>query len=120
MSLALAIDYTLFIINRYREELSAGSPPEQALIRTMSTAGRTVAYSALTVALSLAAMAVFPMYFLRSLAYAGLTVHRRCVCSEHCWWRRPCWSFSAIASTPSTSESRCGACSVDLLPGHAL
>jgi putative drug exporter of the RND superfamily len=73
LSLALAIDYTLFIINRYREELSAGLPPEKALIRTLNTAGRTVAYSALTVALSLAAMAVFPMYFLRSLAYAGLT-----------------------------------------------
>jgi RND superfamily putative drug exporter len=73
LSLALAIDYALFIINRYREELSTGLPREQALIRTMSTAGRTVAYSALTVALSLAAMAVFPMYFLRSLAYAGLT-----------------------------------------------
>jgi RND superfamily putative drug exporter len=79
LSLALAIDYTLFIINRYREELSAGFPREQALIRTMSTAGRTVAYSALTVALSLAAMAVFPMYFLRSLAYAGLTSVALCL-----------------------------------------
>jgi len=79
LSLALAIDYTLLIINRYREELSAGLPREQALIRTMSTAGRTVAYSALTVALSLAAMAVFPMYFLRSLAYAGLTSIALCL-----------------------------------------
>ena len=79
LSLALAIDYTLFIINRYREELTAGLPPEQALIRTMNTAGRTVAYSALTVALSLAAMAVFPMYFLRSLAYAGLTSVALCL-----------------------------------------
>jgi putative drug exporter of the RND superfamily len=79
LSLALAIDYTLFIINRYREELSAGFPREQALIRTMSTAGRTVAYSALTVALSLAAMAVFPVYFLRSLAYAGLTSVALCL-----------------------------------------
>jgi putative drug exporter of the RND superfamily len=79
LSLALAIDYTLFIINRYREELSAGLPREQALIRTMSTAGRTVTYSALTVALSLAAMAVFPMYFLRSLAYAGLTSVALCL-----------------------------------------
>ena len=79
LSLALAIDYTLFIINRYREELSAGSPPEEALVRTMNTAGRTVAYSALTVALSLAAMAVFPVYFLRSLAYAGLTSVALCL-----------------------------------------
>ncbi|HZE16065.1 MAG TPA: MMPL family transporter, partial [Mycobacterium sp.] len=72
LSLALAIDYTLFIISRYREELSAGSPPEEALVRTMNTAGRTVAYSALTIGLAVATMAVFPMYFLRSLAYAGL------------------------------------------------
>ena len=72
LSLALAIDYTLFIISRYREELSAGSPPEEALVRTMNTAGRTVAYSALTIGLAMATMAVFPMYFLRSLAYAGL------------------------------------------------
>jgi putative drug exporter of the RND superfamily len=79
LSLALAIDYALFIINRYREELSAGLSREQALIRTMNTAGRTVAYSALTVALSLAAMAVFPMYFLRSLAYAGLTSVALCM-----------------------------------------
>jgi putative drug exporter of the RND superfamily len=72
LSLALAIDYTLFIISRYREELSAGSPREEALVRTMNTAGRTVAYSAVTIGLAMATMAVFPMYFLRSLAYAGL------------------------------------------------
>jgi putative drug exporter of the RND superfamily len=72
LSLALAIDYTLFIISRYREELSTGSPPEQALVHAMNTAGRTVAYSALTIGLAMATMAVFPMYFLRSLAYAGL------------------------------------------------
>ena len=72
LSLALAIDYTLFIISRYREELGGGSPPGEALVRTMNTAGRTVAYSALTIGLAMATMAVFPMYFLRSLAYAGL------------------------------------------------
>ncbi|MCE5292279.1 MAG: MMPL family transporter [Nocardiaceae bacterium] len=74
MGLALAIDYALFIVNRYREELSTGRDSEEALIRTVNTAGRTVLYSALTVALSLAAMAVFPMYFLRSFAYAGVAV----------------------------------------------
>ncbi|WP_233531916.1 MMPL family transporter [Antrihabitans sp. YC2-6] len=72
LCLALAIDYTLFVVNRYREELGSGLPPDAALRRTMQTAGRTVVYSATTVALSIAAMAVFPMYFLRSLAYAGL------------------------------------------------
>lgn len=72
LCLALAIDYTLFIIARYREETAGGAPPAQALITTMNTAGRTVTYSAITVALSLATMAIFPMYFLRSLAYAGV------------------------------------------------
>lgn len=72
LCLALAIDYTLFILQRYREELSSGATRENALRITMNTAGRTVLYSAITVGLSLASMIVFPMYFLRSLAYAGL------------------------------------------------
>ncbi|MCV7224482.1 MMPL family transporter [Mycolicibacterium komossense] len=72
MGLALAIDYTLLIISRYRDELATGSSREQALIRTMATAGRTVLFSATTVALSMAAMVLFPMYFLKSFAYAGI------------------------------------------------
>jgi uncharacterized membrane protein YdfJ with MMPL/SSD domain len=72
LGLALAIDYTLLIISRYRDELAAGGIPDQALVRTMQTAGRTVLYSAITVALSMAVMALFPMYFLRSFAYAGV------------------------------------------------
>ncbi|BBU21672.1 hypothetical protein MYXE_14610 [Mycobacterium xenopi] len=72
MGLALAIDYTLLIISRYRDELGDGAPPDQALIRTMATAGRTVLFSATTVALSMAVMVVFPMYFLKSFAYAGI------------------------------------------------
>ncbi|CAN5751999.1 MMPL family transporter [soil metagenome] len=72
LGLALAIDYTLLIISRYRDELADGVAPHQALIRTMSTAGRTVLFSAVTVALSMAAMVLFPMYFLKSFAYAGI------------------------------------------------
>jgi putative drug exporter of the RND superfamily len=72
LGLALAIDYTLLIISRYRDELADGVEPHQALIRTMSTAGRTVLFSAVTVALSMAAMVLFPMYFLKSFAYAGI------------------------------------------------
>ncbi|BBX22941.1 membrane protein [Mycolicibacter terrae] len=72
MGLALAIDYTLLIISRYRDELAAGESPDDALTRTMATAGRTVLFSATTVALSMAVMAVFPMYFLKSFAYAGV------------------------------------------------
>jgi RND superfamily putative drug exporter len=72
LGLALAIDYTLLIISRYRDELADGSDPDEALIRTMATAGRTVLFSAITVALSMAVMVLFPMYFLKSFAYAGV------------------------------------------------
>ncbi|MGV0626952.1 MMPL family transporter [Mycolicibacter minnesotensis] len=72
MGIALAIDYTLLIINRYRDELADGAAPDRALIVTMTTAGRTVLFSAVTVALSMAAMVLFPMYCLQSIAYAGV------------------------------------------------
>jgi uncharacterized membrane protein YdfJ with MMPL/SSD domain len=72
LGLALAIDYTLLIISRYRDELADGVPRDEALVRTMSTAGRTVLFSATTVALSMAVMLLFPMYFLKSFAYAGV------------------------------------------------
>ncbi|KXP03460.1 MMPL family transporter [Tsukamurella pseudospumae] len=74
MGLALAIDYTLLVLSRYREEVAAGGDRPEALRRTMNTAGRTVIFSAVIVGLSLAAMAIFPMYFLRSFAYAGVAV----------------------------------------------
>ena len=74
LGLALAIDYSLFMVSRYREELAAGRSVEDAVASTVRTAGRTVLFSALTVGLSLAAMIVFPMYFLRSFAYAGIAV----------------------------------------------
>ncbi|AXN46737.1 Membrane protein YdfJ [Mycobacterium marinum] len=74
LGMALAIDYTLLIISRYRDELGEGRSHEEALVRTMSTAGRTVLFSAVTVGLSLVAMALFPMYFLKSFAYAGVAV----------------------------------------------
>ncbi|WP_026919386.1 MMPL family transporter [Gordonia shandongensis] len=74
MGLALAIDYTLLIITRYREEVDAGLDRRAAVLRTMDTAGRTVLFSGITVGLSLAALGIFPMYFLRSFAYAGVGV----------------------------------------------
>ena len=74
LGLALAIDYTLLIISRYRDELAEGADRDRALVRTMMTAGRTVLFSAMTVALSMVAMALFPMYFLKSFAYAGIAV----------------------------------------------
>ncbi|HEV2809907.1 MAG TPA: MMPL family transporter [Acidimicrobiales bacterium] len=74
LGLGLAIDYSLFVVSRFREELRAGLEPHAAVVRTVETAGRTVAFSALTVAVSLSALLVFPMFFLRSFAYAGIAV----------------------------------------------
>ena len=72
MGLALAIDYTLLIISRYRDELEGRRSRDDALVQTMATAGRTVVFSATIVALSMAVMVVFPMAFLKSFAYAGV------------------------------------------------
>ncbi|MBC2906133.1 MMPL family transporter [Streptomyces cupreus] len=74
LGLGLAIDYALFIVRRFREELATGAEPSTAVGTTLRTAGRTVLFSALTVAVSLAAMLLFPQYFLRSFAYAGIAV----------------------------------------------
>lgn len=83
LGLGLGIDYALFIVTRFREELRrrderAGSTADEralvteAVVATVRTAGRTVLFSALTVLLSLGALMVFPLYFLRSFAYAGI------------------------------------------------
>jgi RND superfamily putative drug exporter len=72
MGLALAIDYTLLMISRYREELADGRGRDEAVVATLATAGRTVLFSAVIVALSMAVMVIFPMNFLRSFGYAGV------------------------------------------------
>ena len=72
LGLALAIDYTLLIVSRYRDELADGTDREVAVVRTVVTADRTVLFSATTVALSMALMVLFPMHFLKSFAYAGV------------------------------------------------
>lgn len=72
MGLALAIDYTLLMVSRYRDELAEGASREQAVVTTMRTAGRTVLFSAVIVALCMAVLVLFPMNFLRSFAYAGV------------------------------------------------
>jgi RND superfamily putative drug exporter len=74
LGLGLAIDYSLFVVSRFREELAAGHDTDVAVVRTVRTAGRTVLFSAATVAIALAAMLVFPMVFFRSFAYAGIAV----------------------------------------------
>ncbi|MFC8394578.1 MMPL family transporter [Streptomyces sp. NPDC057238] len=74
LGLVLAVDYSLFIISRFREELDNGHSVEGSLRATMSTAGRAVAFSAATVATSLAALFIFPLPILRSIALGGITV----------------------------------------------
>ncbi|MBB5118966.1 transporter [Streptomyces eurocidicus] len=74
LGLGLAVDYALFIVRRFREELASGRAPRRAVAVTLRTAGRTVLFSALTVAVSLSALLLFPQYFLRSFAYAGISV----------------------------------------------
>ncbi|GCE45149.1 RND superfamily putative drug exporter [Thermosporothrix hazakensis] len=80
LGLGIGVDYCLFIIARYREELEKGQDVQGAIIRTIETAGRTVIFSALTVAISLAGLILFPFYFLRSFAYAGIAVIAIGVC----------------------------------------
>ncbi|MBA3742097.1 efflux RND transporter permease subunit [Sporichthya sp.] len=72
LGLGLAIDYALFVVSRFREELPRTANVEEALARTMATAGRTVAFSGLTVAISLASLLLFPQPFLQSMGFGGM------------------------------------------------
>jgi RND superfamily putative drug exporter len=72
IGLGLAIDYALFVVSRFREELDAGHTTSDALSRTMATAGRTVAVSGVTVALALSGLLIFPQMFLRSMGMGGV------------------------------------------------
>jgi putative drug exporter of the RND superfamily len=74
LGLALAIDYSLLMISRFREELGRGQEPAQAVVRSVQTAGRTIVFSGATVVAALAVLLIFPLYFLRSFAYAGIGV----------------------------------------------
>ncbi|MER5944350.1 MMPL family transporter [Streptomyces sp. NPDC001928] len=74
LGLGLGIDYGLLMISRFREQLATGASVEDAVRATVHTAGRTVAFSASTVAAALAALLVFPQYFLRSFGFAGVGV----------------------------------------------
>ena len=73
IGLGLAIDYGLFMVSRFREEIRRQPDVETALARTMATAGRTVAVSGVTVAISLAGLLIFPQVFLRSMGFGGMS-----------------------------------------------
>jgi trehalose monomycolate/heme transporter len=72
LGLGLAIDYGLFMVGRFREELHRQATVEDAVARTLATAGRTVAVSGVTVATALASLLLFPEVFLRSMGYGGV------------------------------------------------
>jgi trehalose monomycolate/heme transporter len=72
LGLGLAIDYGLFMVSRFREELHRQPTVEDAVARTVATAGRTVAVSGVTVAVALASLLLFPEVFLRSMGYGGV------------------------------------------------
>jgi RND superfamily putative drug exporter len=72
LGLGMAIDYSLLVVTRFREELHAGPDARTAVARTMSTAGRTVLVSGLTIALALSSLLIFPQVFLRSLGMGGM------------------------------------------------
>ena len=74
MGLGLGIDYSLLIVNRFREELHAGNSVEESIVQTVATAGRTVFFSGITVLVTLASLLFFPLMFLRSFGYAGVAV----------------------------------------------
>jgi RND superfamily putative drug exporter len=74
LGLGLGIDYALLIVNRFREELHAGKSVDESVIATVATAGKTVFYSGLTVFVTLASLLLFPLNFLKSFGYAGVSV----------------------------------------------
>jgi uncharacterized membrane protein YdfJ with MMPL/SSD domain len=74
LGLGLAIDYSLFVVSRYREEIAKVGPGAEAMKRTLNTAGRTVLFSSLTVAVALASLMIFPQRFLFSMGLGGALV----------------------------------------------
>jgi RND superfamily putative drug exporter len=74
LGLGLGIDYALLIVNRFREEMHNGKSVEESAIITVGTAGKTVFYSGLAVMVTLSALLLFPLNFLKSFGYAGVVV----------------------------------------------
>ncbi|MPZ61630.1 MAG: MMPL family transporter [Propionibacteriales bacterium] len=72
LGLGMAIDYALFIVSRFREEIQRTASVEEAVVRTVATAGRTVAFSGLIIAASMASLLIFPQNFLQSMGFGGM------------------------------------------------
>jgi RND superfamily putative drug exporter len=74
IGLGVAIDYSLLVVTRWREERAHGAQGEEAVQRAMETAGRAVVFSGITVAIGLLAMVALPLPFLRSMGYGGMLI----------------------------------------------
>src|SRR5205823_11410264 len=74
IGLGIAIDYSLLIVYRFREELGHGGTKDDAIVRTMATAGRAVVFSGATVAIGLALLLFMPLPFMRSMGVAGFLI----------------------------------------------
>ena len=74
MGLGLGIDYALLMVNRFREEIHHGKSIEDSVVTTMATAGKTVFYSGMTVLVTMVSLTFFPLPFLKSFGYAGVSV----------------------------------------------
>jgi len=74
IGLGVAIDYSLIVVSRWREERSHGRSGDEAVQRAMETAGRAVVFSGITVAIGLLALIALPLPFLRSMGYAGMLI----------------------------------------------
>ncbi|MQA73475.1 MAG: MMPL family transporter, partial [Solirubrobacterales bacterium] len=105
LGLGLAIDYTLFLLTRYREEMERSGPGAKAVRDTMATAGRTVVFSAATVAIALATLIVFPLNFLQSMAIGGAGVAIVAAVSA-CVIAPACSRFGTSSSRPATGAAR--------------
>src|SRR4029077_6662196 len=74
IGLGVAIDYALLVVVRWREETSHGAEGDDAIVRAMATAGRSVGFSGTTVAIGLLALVALPLPFLRSVGYGGMVI----------------------------------------------
>jgi RND superfamily putative drug exporter len=74
LGLGLSIDFSLLLVSRYREEIARTGPDREAIVRTLSTAGTTIAYSTITISAAVASLLIFPQPYLRSMSLAGILV----------------------------------------------
>ena len=74
IGLGVAIDYSLIVVSRWREERAHGRSGDEAVQRAMETAGRAVVFSGITVAIGLLALVALPLPFLRSMGYGGMLI----------------------------------------------